>query len=171
MPCLTKKISIDPNSTTKKKEGEMEDPDLWYKIVIFLGEDPRETNPGFLDIDERTMRAKVVAFVIPYGSGSTGYYRGIPIVTWEEPNSDSLRATQYLKLYEVTEAESAFMVGWPYRMPGLSEAGIFRMLPLTAETLSGRGFSAFVHIRLYGKIPEQRKKKVRRKTPAATLRT
>jgi len=107
-----------------------EDP---YKILIFLPKDPRFVVHSFLPLSERLMRATIVAYVVPYEGIPSGLHENIPIITWEEPNSDKLRAQQYLDLYEISKAEVAVHIEWPYPMPGASEAGLLHIYTLLAK--------------------------------------
>ena len=137
-----------------------DDNDAWYNIVFLLGDDPRESTASWLgDLRPEIMRAHVVGIVLPWSEQThTGHYKDIPIITWEEPNTTVLRAEQYLLLYSATKAEVVIDIGWPYRIPGSSEAGTVCVHPRLLTNFTGERASIYFHAKLFNEIPDAYKR-------------
>ncbi len=124
-----------------------------YRALIFMDDDPRAVEHDYVNFDPRKVGVEVVTFVVPLENalhGSGGYFRGFPIVTWEDPCTKRDRAFQYKKLYDVTKAEIAIHFGWSKSVPGSSEAGIVVVHDRVYEGLYLPTLERVLHFRIWG---------------------
>lgn len=133
-----------------------------YRVVVFLNTDPRIETLDYVNLSPEIMGADIVAYVAPYPllkhNIQDKYFRRIPLISWEEPNTDKLRAEYYLFLYKEFRIEVAINLDWPYRVPGASEAGIVPVDPWLARSLKGDQLSRLLHLRMHGRVSKQSKK-------------
>ncbi len=122
------------------------------RVVVFLNTDPRIEKLDYVNLDPKIMGASIDAYIAPYPllkhNMRDTFFRGIPLISWEEPNTDRLRAEQYLFLYRECRADAAIHLGWPYRIPGASEAGIIQVDPWLAKSFTGEQLSRLLHIKM-----------------------
>jgi hypothetical protein len=128
------------------------------RAIILMGDDPRTVNDARVGIDPVLARIRIVAYVVPYKRMSPNhhrYFREIPIISWEDPNTDREKAEQYLKLFQLTEAEEVIHLGWPHLFVcGFSDFAYVNWIqPPLFEGLNGRTLSYLVHHYIYGHMP------------------
>lgn len=132
-----------------------------YRVLVFLNTDPRTEERDYINLCPDIMGADILAYVAPYPllrhNIQDKNFRGVPLISWEEPNTDRLRAEYYLFLYREFRAEIAVHLDWPYRVPGASEAGIIPVTPWLAKSLKSDQLSRLLHLRMYGRVSKQSK--------------
>jgi hypothetical protein len=135
---------------------EIINPEDRYSVLVLLGVDPRvDEVQEWVNLDQEIMGATIQAWVVPHHRIMAGRDRSFlekPIHPWEEPNTTTLRASSYLKLIKDFQAEAIIRLGWPYHIPGPSEAGVITISPLSFTNLSSRSISFILRKRLHGSI-------------------
>jgi hypothetical protein len=144
-------------SSTRSDVSNHEGDKNKLNVLIFLDVDPHGETRDYINLREEVMHTNIVAYVAPYqhiADKTKKYYKGAPLVSWEEPNSEELRKYQYHFLYQASKADAVIHLGWKYPIPKQSEAGVIRIHPLIYKDFSGINLSVLIHIKLHHSIPK-----------------
>lgn len=132
------------------------------RVVFLLNEDPRTTKKEYLYLHPERMGCEFIAYVAPdplltdkknYYFDGHGTHHDVPLVSWEEPNTNEQRAQQYCDLFQICKADLAIHLGWPYTIPCKGEGNVLTIRPIVFENLSGEKLSRLLHVKIYGLTP------------------
>lgn len=132
------------------------------RAVILLNEDPRTSKEEYLHLQPEIIDCELIAYVAPdellpdkknYYYNGHGTHPDVPLVSWEEPDTNEQRAQQYCDLFQICKADLAIHLGWPYTIPSSGEANIFTVRPIVFKDLSGEKLSRLLHVKIHGLTP------------------
>lgn len=134
----------------------MDEDDVFYRALIFMGHDPRTVELDYVNLDPDAVGIRLTAYVVPYKNVKRGrgelLFRGVPILSWEDPDTLRGRAEQYRALYQHFKVEVVLFLGWDKRVPGLDEAGMYAVAPLLYEGFRRNVLERYLHLRIWGFI-------------------